>query len=131
MLFHSVTVKALKPAEMIPDLSDETTFGFWLGNLFKMEVTSFSLYRHNIENFVTNTRTQAQNPSGETKNLHKLSSMKNYLHNSQKTEPECTRFQKAHSVIRVSALLCVLTRTQANHHPPCGTPLTMPPCLNI
>lgn len=116
MVFHPVTVKALKQAEMIPDLSDETTFGFWLDNLFKMEVICFSLYTHNIENFVTNTHTPTQNPSDDTENLHKLSSMKDYLHNYQKTETESTRSKKAHSVLRVSAPLYVLTRTQTVVH---------------
>lgn len=39
-------VKALKLAEMIPNLSHKTTSGFSVGNLFKMEVICFSLYTH-------------------------------------------------------------------------------------
>lgn len=108
-LFKPIPVKSVKLAEMIPNLSNETTFGLWLGNLFKMEVTCFSLYRHKIKHFATHT----QNRSGDTENLHKLSSMKDYLHNNQ-NRTESIRFQKAHSVIRVLALLCVLMRTQTN-----------------
>lgn len=68
-----------------------------------------------------------QNPSHDTENLHKLSSMKDHLHNNQKTGTESTRPPpppKKSSFSSEFQLRFMYSHAHKHCHPPCGSPVT-------
>lgn len=77
-----------KLAEMILTRGMKLHLDSGIGNLFEIQIACLSLYRHNIENLVTNTHTHTRNKKnpGDTEHLHKPSSMKEDLHMKKKTE---------------------------------------------